>query len=412
MGDKAEHIRARVVYGDRRGSKLIIAARGAKTASPPPRSTLVAEQFNLKNTMASPTQSIHDLIVIGGGQSALALGYYLRKTHLNYLILDQQQQAGGSWLHYWESLRLFSPAQWSSLPGVLMPGGADYYPSRNDTIRYLEDYESRYRLPVERPVTVHHVRKNQRLFTLETDQKRYQSRAVISATGSFQKPYIPILPGQTDFQGILIHSSQYQKPDYFHGKRVLVVGGGNSGAQILAEVSQVAETMWVTLDEPTFMPDNVSGRDLFDYASAAYQSRQTGSSYTPPSLGNIVQVPSVKDAQRRGVYRAMRPFDHFTPQGVRWSDGREEAIDAVVFCTGFRPALNHLTPLGVVEADGKVQTQGTRSVKTEGLWLVGYGSWTGFASATLIGVGRSAKKTVSEVEQFFDDLRSEPNHQG
>ena len=75
-------------------------------------------------------QSTKDVIVIGGGQSALAVGYYLRKTNLDYLILDQQEQAGGNWPHYWESLRLFSPAQWSSLPGVLMPGGADYYPGR------------------------------------------------------------------------------------------------------------------------------------------------------------------------------------------------------------------------------------------------------------------------------------------
>jgi len=225
-----------------------------------------------------------DVIVIGGGQSALALGYYLRKTKLDYLILDQQVQAGGSWPHYWESLRLFSPAQWSSLPGVLMPGGSNYYPSRDDTIRYLANYEDRYQLPIQRPVTVFEVVKNRDHFVLSTSVGEYRAPVVISATGSFQKPYVPTIPGREDFPGMILHSAQYQTSEPFRGQRVLVVGEGNSGAQILAEVSQVAHTTWVTLKEPQFLPDDISGRDLFDYASAAYRAKQKGTSYTPPFL--------------------------------------------------------------------------------------------------------------------------------
>lgn len=346
-------------------------------------------------------QSIRDVVVIGGGQSALAVGYYLRKTTLDYLILDQQERAGGSWPHYWESLRLFSPAQWSSLPGVLMPGGADYYPDRNDTIRYLENYEARYDLPIERPVSVQQVHKEDDIFVLSTRRGEYRSRAVISATGSFQKPYIPPFPGQADFRGTILHSADYRTSESFQGKRVLVVGEGNSGAQMLAEVSQVATTTWVTLTEPKFLPDDVSGRTLFDYASAAYEARKQGKEYSPPSLGNIVMVPAVQEARQRKVYQSVRPFERFTTTGVRWPDGREQAVDVVIFCTGFRPALDHLVPLGVVGEDGKVTTQDTRAVKTEGLWLVGYGSWTGFASATLVGVGRTAKQTVSEIEEYL-----------
>lgn len=350
------------------------------------------------------TQIIKDVIVIGGGQSALALGYYLRKTNLDYLILDQQTQAGGSWPHYWDSLRLFSPAQWSSLPGVLMPGGSDYYPSRNDTIRYLEKYETRYQLPIQRPVTVEEVRKERATFMLTTSEGEYRTRVVISATGSFQKPFIPTIPGREDFRGTILHSAQYQTSKPFQGQRVLIVGEGNSGAQILAEVSQIANTTWVTLKDPQFLPEDVSGRDLFDYASAAYRAQQDGTSYTPPSLGDIVMVSSVKEASQRGVYHAVRPFERFISQGVRWPDGQEEEVDTVIFCTGFRPALGHLEPLGVIEADGKVLTQGTQVEKVDGLWLVGYGSWTGFASATLIGVGRSAKKTVAEVENYLANV--------
>ena len=349
-------------------------------------------------------QSTKDVIIVGGGQSALAVGYYLRKTNLDYLILDQQAQAGGSWPHYWESLRLFSPAQWSSLPGVLMPGGSDYYPNRDDTVRYLQRYEERYRLPIERPVTVESVRQAGDLFTLVTSQGEYRSRAVISATGSFQQPYIPSFPGQTGFRGTLLHSADYRTSEPFRGQTVLVVGKGNSGAQILAEVSQVADTTWVTLNEPEFLPDDISGRDLFDYASAAYQARKNGEAYTPPSLGNIVMVPSVQEARRRKVYQSVRPFAEFTRTGVHWPNGKEKAVDAVIFCTGFRPALDHLEPLGVVEPNGKVLTRGTQAEKAAGLWLVGYGSWTGFASATLIGVGRSAKQTVSETVAYLNPV--------
>lgn len=282
-----------------------------------------------------------------------------------------------------------------------MPGGSDYYPSRDDTIRYLEAYEVRYQLPIVRAVMVTEILQRGNEFIVTSSQGEYRSRAIISATGSFQKPYIPDMPGLAEFRGTILHSAQYQTAKLFRGQRVLVVGEGNSGAQILAEVSQVANTTWVTLKEPEFLPDDISGRDLFDYASAAYRAKKDGESYTPPSLGNIVMVPSVQQARQRGVYRSVRPFSEFTTVGVRWPDGKEEAVDTVIFSTGFRPALDHLQPLGVVETDGKVTTHGTKAAKKDGLWLVGYGNWTGFASATLIGVGRSAKQTVSEVTAYL-----------
>ena len=106
----------------------------------------------------------YDVIVIGGGQSGLAVGYYLRRTGLSYIILDNQKQSGGAWLHTWKSLRLFSPAQWSSLPGMIMSGGSHQYPDRNETIAYLNSYEHKYNLPVERPVDVIDVRKKDNEF--------------------------------------------------------------------------------------------------------------------------------------------------------------------------------------------------------------------------------------------------------
>ena len=198
-----------------------------------------------------------------------------------------------------------------------------------------------------------------------------------------------------------MHSSQYTSPLRFENKRVAIVGEGNSGAQILAEVSKVAETIWITQKEPRFLADHIDGRYLFDAATQMYEAQKTGKDYKPPSLGDIVMVESVKDARTRGVLSSVRPFDQFTENSLVWEDGHEDKIDTVIFCTGFRPALNHLKNLGVINSDRKVDTIGTQSKKVAGLWLVGYGNWTGFASATLIGVGRSAKKTVDEIQAYI-----------
>jgi putative flavoprotein involved in K+ transport len=346
-----------------------------------------------------------DVIVIGGGQSGLAMGYYLRRTGLSFIILDNQKESGGAWLHAWNSLRLFSPAQWSSLPGMIMAGGSDYYPNRDVAIEYLKHYESKYNLPVKRAVEVLNVFKNDGEFQLQTSDGLYTAKALVSATGSFDNPYIPAFAGAEHFKGRILHSSQYQVPEQFEGKKVAIVGEGNSGAQILAEVSQVADTIWITQKEPSFLPDHIDGRFLFDAATQMYEAQKAGKQYKPPSLGDIVMVDSVKDARTRGVLKSLRPFNHFTEDSIIWDDGREEKVDVVIFCTGFKPALKHLAGLNVVSANGKSDTQGTKSKLIEGLWFVGYGNWTGFASATLIGVGRSAKATVEEITKFVSSIK-------
>lgn len=341
-----------------------------------------------------------DVVVVGGGQSGLAVAYYLRRTGLSFAVLDAQAEPGGAWQHAWNSLHLFSPAQFSSLPGWLLEGGPDHYPARDEVIEYLRRYEERYNLPIERPVRVEAVRRERGHLLVETDRGVWLASVVVSATGSWSRPYIPGYLGRENFRGEQLHSARYRSPDPFAGRRVLVIGGGNSGAQILAEVSQVADATWVTLKEPTFLPDHVDGRYLFDQATARYRAQQEGRpAPAPASLGDVVMVPPVRDARERDVLRSVRPFDRFTEEGVVWPDGREEKVDAVIWCTGFKPALEHLGPLEVIEPSGRVELEGNRSVRERRLWLVGYGDWTGFASATLIGVGRSARAVAAEIER-------------
>ncbi|OWP62222.1 pyridine nucleotide-disulfide oxidoreductase [Hymenobacter amundsenii] len=352
-----------------------------------------------------------DVLVIGAGQSGLAVGYYLRRAGLNFVLLDDQAAPGGAWPHGWNSLRLFSPADASSLPGWLMPrpsANDSGFPTRDAVIDYLTQYEQRYELPVRRPVRVAAVRRSSSLsgsvgsFVVETDAGTYQARAVVCATGSWRNPIVPQFPGQADFGGVQLHSAQYKQAAPFAGQRVLVVGSGNSGAQVLAEVSQVARTTWVTQEEPRFLPDDVDGRVLFTQATQRYNAQAGAAAAPPATLGHIVMVPPVKEARGRGMLGSVRPFVRFTQTGVVWADGREEAVDAVIWCTGFRPALSFLAGLGVLHPNGRVATAGARATAVPGLWLVGYGTWTGFASATLIGVGRSARAAADEIKAFLE----------
>jgi len=337
----------------------------------------------------------HQLIIIGGGQAGLATAYYLKRAGIDFLILDDGQGPGGAWRHGWDSLRLFSPAAYSSLPGWQMPGRSDpEYPSRDDVIYYLARYEARYSLPVVRPVPVRSVVNAGDGFVIGTDDRRYRSKAVVSATGTWSAPFIPDYPGLADFRGEQLHSAHYRNPDRFREKSVLVVGGGNSGAQIFSEVTQVASAQWVTIREPIFLPDDVDGRVLFQRASARILGEDTA---PHGGLGDIVMVPPVRAARDRGVLHAVRPFERFTEGGVQWSDGRTSRVDVVIWCSGFKAALSHLEALGIVGDDGRVATSGQQSTAVPGLWLMGYGNWTGAASATIIGAGRVAREASREM---------------
>jgi cation diffusion facilitator CzcD-associated flavoprotein CzcO len=350
--------------------------------------------------MSHETQRVQ-VAIIGGGQAGLGVGYYLKRQNVSFVIYDEQPTPGGAWLHTWDSLRLFSPASYSSLPGWIFPQTQDKFPSRDEVIHYLTEYEKRYELTIQRPVSISSIKKSESGLLLSTGTSEIEATAVVSCTGTWKAPFIPQYSGQSEFKGLQIHSANYRTAEQFRGMKVLIVGGGNSGAQILAEVSKIATTTWVTEREPKFLPDDVDGRVLFDVATKRYEAAKEGRSAADiPSLGDVVMIDSVKDARARGVLKSVRPFERLTSNGAVWS-AEEKAFDAIIWCTGFKAALSHLQNLNVIESSGKVEVSGTRSVKEPRLWLVGYGEWTGFGSATLIGSQRYARKTAEEVRAFL-----------
>ncbi|GAA3550639.1 hypothetical protein GCM10022197_01890 [Microlunatus spumicola] len=209
-----------------------------------------------------------DVLVVGGGQAALAVGYHLQRarrrgaTALTFALLDAGARPGGAWTGGWESLRLFSPATISSLPGWPMPAwpGAGA-PSGEHVRAYLAAYEERYALPVHRPVRALGTRATTNGFTVTTDHGVWRCRVLVSATGSTGRPFVPSYPGQAAFRGRQLHSAAYRGPDDLEDRTVLVVGGGNSGAQVAADLNRrrLGRTVWVTRRPPRFLPDHLTG---------------------------------------------------------------------------------------------------------------------------------------------------------
>ncbi|WP_370893197.1 ArsO family NAD(P)H-dependent flavin-containing monooxygenase [Janibacter sp. GXQ6167] len=336
-----------------------------------------------------------DVVVIGGGQAGLACGYWLERQGVDYLILDDQSGPGGAWQSTWTSLRLFSPASFSSLPGRPMPAHPDTFPPVEHVLDYLADYEQRYRLTIARPVRVLDTTADDEAVRVRTDAGTIAARYVINATGTWRAPFVPQIEGQDRYRGRQLHSAHYRGPDDFAGERVAVVGGGNSGVQIAADLIQQASAVHlVSLTRLRYLPDDVDGRHLFKSATeriagnAAEQENQLA--------GKIVAMPAVRDARERGALRLRAMFDRMTPEGAVIGRSQIE-VDSIIWCTGYRPALRHLRSLKLRTKDGVPAVEGQRSVKDPRVAFVGYGDWTGPASATIIGVGRTAKAVVREI---------------
>lgn len=362
-----------------------------------------------------------DVVVIGGGQAGLAAAFYLRRAGLSYVVLDAAPSAGGAWRHTWDSLRLFSPAEYSSLPGWPMPRTEDGNPDAAHVIDYLQRYEERYDIPVERSVHVTGVREGGEGFVVtgvdaadddgdgdgdgDGDSRTWRAPVVVSATGTWSRPFVPAFDGRATFLGRQLHSSRYVRPADHAGRAVMVVGGANSGAQIAAELSldpEVGEVCWCTIDEPRFLPDDVDGRELFRVASA--RVRGEAGARGVGGLGDIVVVPSVREARDSGALRRSPMPTRLTRSGAVWDDGTSRELDDIVWCTGFRPALRHLDGLDLPRENGHIATDGPTARGIRGLYLIGYGDWTGPASATLIGVGQWARSAVDDIVTLRDGV--------
>lgn len=345
----------------------------------------------------------YDAVVIGGGQAGLAAGYHLQQAGLRFTILEAGAEAAGSWPRYYESLKLFSPARYSSLPGMAFPGDPERYPTRDEVADYLRAYAKRFQLPVITHQRVERVERRGDSFEVITAQGRsFRSRGVIAASGAFNRPNMPAFDGQAHYTSQILHSSAYSNPAPFNGQRVLIVGAGNSAVQIAAELAQSTQVTLTSRTPIRFVRQRILGRDVhFWFRISGFDRWQRRFPRWNPTEVKPVEV--LDSGRYRAAFDSGNPryrpiFRRFTPEGVTWSDGSEQRFDAVIFATGFRPNYAYLEPLETaLDAHGNALHERGISSSLHGLYYVGISGQRSFSSATLRGVGGDAAYIVRDL---------------
>ncbi|MGW5879935.1 flavin-containing monooxygenase [Nocardiopsis terrae] len=335
------------------------------------------------------------LAVIGAGQSGLATVHATNRRGLRPLVLEASDRAGGSWPHHYDSLTLFSPARFSSLPGRPLPGEPDRYPVRDEVAAYLRDYAAGLDADVRYGQRVAGVERSGNGFLLTTaDGSRFEAVTVVCATGGFTRPHRPDLPGLTDFTGTVVHTADYRSPAPFTGQRVVVVGGGNSGVQIATELAGVARVSLASRAPVAWAEQRPLGRDIhWWFARSGLDAAPLRRLWEKgPTLVN-------DDGRHRAAFASGNPdrremFTRLDQDKVTWSDGTVEGIDALVLATGYRPALGYLSGTGALDGEGRPLHRGGVSTTVPGLGYVGLEFQRSFSSATLRGVGRDARHVL------------------
>ncbi|MFF0575300.1 FAD-dependent oxidoreductase [Streptosporangium saharense] len=344
-----------------------------------------------------------DVVVIGAGQAGLSSAYFLKKAGLDFVVLDRSPAPGGAWQFRWPSLTLGATHRVHDLPGLPLGSPDPRRPSSEVVSEYFARYEQTFDLPVLRPVEARSVEEGTagRLL-VRTSAGDWSPRALVNATGTWERPFWPRYPGQETFAGRQLHTADYVSAEEFAGKHVVVVGGGASGVQLLMEIARVATTTWVTRRPPVFREgplDEEAGR-----AAVARVDARVRAGLPPGSVVGATGypvTPQVRAAMAAGTLDRLPMFDRIVPEGVVWDDtGRLVRTlvraDVILWATGFRPVVNHLAPLRLREPGGGIRVEDTVAVLDPRVHLVGYGP-----SASTIGANRAGRTAVRHIKRLL-----------
>jgi putative flavoprotein involved in K+ transport len=349
--------------------------------------------------------SAASVVVVGGGQSGLAAARALRELRMPAVILEASDRPAGSWPRYYDSLRLFSPAGYSSMPGMPFPGAPDRYPGRDEVADYLERYAARLDVEIQTSTRVQTIRQDGREFIVVTEGGRaLRASGIVAASGSFANPYRPSFPGEEAFTGELSHVADYRNPAPYAGQRVIVVGAGDSAVQVANELVPVATVTLATRHPVRFIPQRLGGEDIhywlretgFDTLPAEWLSKITGGSVVTDSVG-FQQTLADGRVDRRPMFTAL------DGDQVVWSDGQREPVDAIILATGYRPSLDYLRELGALDAGAApIHVRGISSTHV-GLVYLGLEYQRSFASNTLRGVSQDARAVIPPLVAWIRD---------
>jgi cation diffusion facilitator CzcD-associated flavoprotein CzcO len=342
-----------------------------------------------------------DAIVVGAGPAGLAAAAALRAHGLDALILEKSDSVGSVWRRHYDRLHLHTDRVHSGLPGMAMPKAYGRYPSRAQVVEYLEAYAAKFALAPVFNAAVGAIRRDGSLWRAETGQDAWRAPNVVIATGWADFPYSPTWPGVETFSGPVLHSSLYRNPAPFAGKRVLVVGYGNSGAEIALDLSEAGIDVTLSVRSPV----NIVPRELFGLPILVFPIAEQ---WLPPRAADFLNAPAIRlavgsltpagltkaakgplqtiaedgrpplidvgtlAAIRAGRIKVRSDVAGFTAAGVAFTQSPEEPFDAVILATGFRPDLRPLLPdvEDVLSATGFPLVSG-RATAEPGLFFCG-----------------------------------------
>jgi putative flavoprotein involved in K+ transport len=346
----------------------------------------------------------YETVVIGGGQAGLATGYHLARLGRPFVILDAGQRVGDAWRARWDSLRLFTPARYSGLPGMGFPAAAWHYPTKDEVAEYLETYAARFQLPVRTGVRVDGLTRRGDRYLVTAGERRFEAANVIVASGAYHHPMVPGFAAELDPGILQLHSSGYRRPAQLREGGALVVGAANSGAEIAVELSGTHRT-WLSGRHPGSEPTRAGSRldrlltPPFWYFISEVVTVDTriGRKLRPKlmSAGTPLARTRRRDIAAAGIERVPRTVGARDGLPVL-EDGRALEVANVVWCTGYRPDLSWID-LPVTDADGQPRHERGVVAGQPGLYFVGLFFQTAVSSALVGGVGRDAEQIVARI---------------
>lgn len=336
---------------------------------------------------------MYHTVVIGAGQSGLAIGYYLRQNNSNFILLEKGVRAGNAWENRYDSLKLFTPRMYSSLPDLSLVGDKHGFPSKDEMASYLQCYAAKFSLPIQFETEITKVTRNNDVFTLTTNKGNIVTKNVVVATGAFHNKYIPPFADKINERVLQLHSSDYKNPTQLREGSVLVVGGGNSGAQIAFELSSVKNTYLAVGNKLSFLPLVVAKRSMYWWLNKLGLTKATKTSF----LGKKIQQrgdpifglelkKSIKDLE---VTLKTRVIDADKDHLI-FDDKSCIQVENIVWSTGFTSDFSWLHIPGLLNTEGNViHKRGVTNVK--GLYFLGLPWQYRRGSSLLHGVSEDAK---------------------
>jgi putative flavoprotein involved in K+ transport len=346
-----------------------------------------------------------DTLVVGGGQAGLAVGYHLSRAGVPFSIVDANQRTGDSWRHRWDSLRLFTPNRFNSLPGMKISGEDWGFPTKDELADYLESYAEHFEMPIRHGVTIESLTRHGNGFLARAGELEIEAGNVVVAMANFQEPRVPGFAGDLDPSITQLHMADYDNPDRLASGDVLVVGVGNSGAEIAMEL--VRDRPVYLSGEPTavqpFRPEGLSGRILMPLVGPVILNRvlTTGTPMGRKARAKMLHsgTPLLrvkpKDLRAAGVQRVGRTID-VVDGHPRVEGGAVLDVANVIWCTGFKHGFSWIDMPVFDERADVIQDRGVVE-EVPGLYFVGLKFLYSALSDTLLAVGRDAGYVVEHL---------------